>query len=166
MKTPNIQSQTMSSQVAVRITSIVVMLFSLPTNSPAQRWDKMTAFPVPPSFFTGSINTITSGPDGAWWYTDSSRQVVGRMTTAGVSTEYSVCCSPQGITAGPDGALWFGFSSGVGRIATDGTFTPYTLPNCCPGVQGITPGPDGALWFTEGGCCGGPGSRVGRITTA
>jgi virginiamycin B lyase len=161
------QPQSRCSQIAAKITSIVVILFSLPTNSPAQRWDKVTEFPVTPSFFTGSVNTITSGPDGALWYTDSSRQVVGRMTTAGVSTEYSICCNPQGITTGPDGALWFGFSSGVGRITTDGTLTPYSLPNCCPGVQGVTPGPDGALWFTEGGCCGGPtGSRIGRITTA
>jgi virginiamycin B lyase len=88
------------------------------------------------------------------------------MTTAGTTTEYTACCTPQGITSGPDGALWFGLSNGIGRIATDGSFKSYPLPSCCPGVQAVTPGPDGALWFTEGGCCGPTGSRIGRITTA
>jgi streptogramin lyase len=149
--------------------SLITLVFSLPAILLAQRWDKMASFPIPSFSFNSGLNSVTSGPDGALWYTDPSRQVVGRMTTAGAVTEYNACCDPQGITSGPDGALWFGLNGAIGRITTTGGFTSTQLPSCCTSVQGITPGPDGALWFTEGGngCCGnGPGNRIGRITTA
>jgi virginiamycin B lyase len=155
---------------AARRILIITLLFSLPAILLAQRWDKMATFPIPTSAFDNGLSGLTSGPDGALWYTDLYRQVVGRMTTAGAVTEYDICCgSPQGITSGPDGALWIGLSGEIGRITTTGAFTTYPLPSgCCAQVQGITPGPDGALWFTEGGyCCGtGIGNRIGRITTA
>jgi streptogramin lyase len=143
---------------------MIILLFTLPAILLAQRWDKMAAFPVPTTYYDDTLTGVTSGPDGALWYTDSNRQVVGRMTTAGSITEYSVCCSPQPITSGPDGALWFGLSGAIGRITTDGIFTSTPLSSCCAQVAGITPGPDGALWFTENGCCG-SGDRIGRITT-
>ncbi len=86
--------------------STIILLFSLPAILLAQRWDKMATFPVPASYyFESGLTGLTTGPDGALWYTDSERQVVGRMTTSGTVTEYSACCDPQGITSGPDGAL-------------------------------------------------------------
>jgi virginiamycin B lyase len=146
----------------VKRISMITLLFSLPVILLAQRWDKMAEFPVPTPYFS-TLSDITSGPDGALWYVDSNRNVVGRMTTAGSITEYSVCCSPQSITSGPDGALWVGMSGAIGQMTTGGVFTSTQLPSCCSSIQGITPGPDGALWFTEGGCCE---NRIGRITTA
>ena len=104
-----------SQRLGAKIASIVVILFSLPNISPAQRWDKLTSFPLQPSFYTGAINTITSGPDGALWYTDNSREVVGRMTTTGATAEYYICCGPQGITTGPDASLWFAETSRSGN---------------------------------------------------
>ena len=46
---------------------------------------------------------------------------IGRVTTSGGVTEYSVptvSAEPEGITSGPDGALWFTeFGGGkIGRI--------------------------------------------------
>jgi virginiamycin B lyase len=56
---------------------------------------------------------ITTGPDGALWFTELAAGKVGRITTAGIITEYATpgSASPQGIVAGPDGGLWFGASS-------------------------------------------------------
>jgi hypothetical protein len=63
---------------------------------------------------------IAAGADGALWFT-SGRRSIGRITTAGVITNYTernLIDQPIGITAGPDGALWFtnlGDAS-IGRI--------------------------------------------------
>ena len=52
---------------------------------------------------------ITTGPDGALWFTNEGNNSIGRITTAGVVTNYTGTGidDPQSITAGPDGALWF-----------------------------------------------------------
>jgi virginiamycin B lyase len=61
----------------------------------------------------GRPSGLTIGPDGAIWFTDSVRNVIGRVTTAGVfapSAGYpipSAASLPLQITNGPDGALWF-----------------------------------------------------------
>src|SRR6266487_4199518 len=70
--------------------------------------------------------------------------------------------SPIGITSGPDSNLWF-TESGTGKIgksATSGTITEYTLTNTSSGPGGITSGPDGNLWFTEQDT-----NEIGKITT-
>jgi streptogramin lyase len=60
----------------------------------------------------GSPNTnfITAGPDGALWFADGGNNAIGRITTAGIVTEYPVTSpgsNPVGITVGPDGNIWF-----------------------------------------------------------
>ncbi len=82
---------------------------------------------------TSGINgEIAAGPDGALWFTDglpyspyalpSEIGSIGRITTAGVVTNYSApgVYDPTEITAGPDGAMWFVNSSSdtIGRITT------------------------------------------------
>jgi hypothetical protein len=111
-------------------------------------------------------NTITSGPDGALWFTEETGPNIGRVTTAGVITEYPVLTahsSPFGITTGPDGALWFTENGGhkIGRITTSGTITEYLLPSASGDPDGITTGPDGALWFAESG-----GNVIGQVVLA
>ena len=64
---------------------------------------------------------ITAGPDGALWFTNAGNNSIGRITTAGVVTNYTGTGinEPRGITAGPDGALWFSnYYNSVGRITT------------------------------------------------
>ena len=89
--------------------------------------------------------------------------IIGRITTAGVVTNYTGTGidAPLGITAGPDGALWFTNvgNSSIGRITTTGIVTNYTGTGIS-GPDGITAGPDGALWFTNSG-----NNTIGRITT-
>src|SRR5262249_14625400 len=84
---------------------------------------------------------MTRGPDGALWFVESQNKI-GRMTTAGVITEFPLpertqCTPPPcgqvfGITTGPDGALWFtqiDFTEiGIGRITTDGVITEFPFP--------------------------------------
>jgi streptogramin lyase len=79
---------------------------------------------------------------------------IGRITTAGVTTEYPVPTAnsqPGGIVTGPDGALWFAEDIGnkIGRITTAGTFTEYAVPTANSYPNWIAAGDDGALWFTE-----------------
>jgi streptogramin lyase len=144
-----------------------------------------TAVPIP---LVGLVQPdgITTGPDGNLWFTETGADRIGRMTPAGVLTEFplpavtvpdEVFGSPPGptaITTGPDGALWFtGIPGEVDRITTAGVVTEFAVPLVLPpagspaGTAGtpatltaITAGPDGALWFT-----GVPG-EVGLITTA
>jgi virginiamycin B lyase len=108
---------------------------------------------------------ITAGSDGALWFTQGF-QFIGRMTTAGVYSQYTIpgTDSTVGyITSGPDGALWFTESEeadSIVRLTTSGEFTIYPIPTSGAGASGITTGPDGALWFTESFA-----SQIGRITT-
>jgi streptogramin lyase len=106
---------------------------------------------------------ITSGPDGALWFTEADTDKIGRITLAGQITEYALTAgsSPQWITRGPDGNLWFteNGSNQIGRMTPAGSATRYPIPTANSSPFAITSGPDGTLWFTEQG-----GNQIGRIT--
>jgi virginiamycin B lyase len=122
---------------------------------------------------------ITSGPDGAMWFTEATANKIGRISATGIITEYALATpnsEPLGITSGPDGALWFTEGAAkIGRITTSGTITEFPIPNlfdpgsALEGPIGITAGPDGALWFTDTTNCIGPMGGcinfIGRVTT-
>ena len=108
------------------------------------------------------------GPDGALWFTEQSGNKIGRITTAGVITEFalaSVDSQPYAIVAGPDNALWFteSGSNKIGRVTTAGFITEFEIPTAQSFPMGIAAGPDGALWFAENGT---GSNKIGRITTA
>jgi len=52
---------------------------------------------------------IAAGPDGNLWFTNLGNNSVGRVTPAGVVSNFtgSGISDPFGIAAGPDGNLWF-----------------------------------------------------------
>jgi streptogramin lyase len=111
---------------------------------------------------------ICRGPDGALWFTEYQSNKIGRITTDGTISEFSiptVASGPAGIVAGPDGALWFTESNAnkIGRISLTGSVTEFALPNEFSFPASITVGPDQALWFTEGNQANARG-RIGRIT--
>ncbi|HLK67312.1 MAG TPA: discoidin domain-containing protein [Bryobacteraceae bacterium] len=121
-----------------------------------------TEFPTPTS---GAVPLgITSGPDGALWYTYFQGNKIGRVTTSGQFTEFTLSTSSttNRITNGPDGALWFtDVGTGqIGRITTSGATTEFPIASGA-NPFGIVTGPDGALWFADDS----PG-KIGRITTA
>jgi streptogramin lyase len=132
---------------------------------PSAAW----AAPTITEFVSGSgPQDVTGGPDGNAWLVESGANKIGRMTPAGVLTEFSTGLSSgaglTSITAGPDGNLWFTESttSRIGRITPTGTIKEFSLGITAGSApHGITAGPDGNLWFTET-----TGNRIGRITTA
>lgn len=107
--------------------------------------------------------TITTGPDGAIWFTELYSSKIGRIDPSTHKiTEYPTASNsdPAGITTGPDGALWFteAASNKIARMdVSTHRITEYAVgSNVNP--AGITTGPDNALWFTEY-----DGNNIGRI---
>ncbi len=106
--------------------SSLVMGFVLAAGLDAACAQKLTTFPVP------AVVGFTTGPDGALWFTDQLPTAhVGRMTTAGVVTDFALPATSfyaVAIVSGPDGALWFTESRGkIGRITTDGQITEFAI---------------------------------------
>lgn len=116
-------------------------------------------FPLPG--VKGIIWGIAAGSDGNLWFTETTANKVGRITTSGDVTEFSVSGNPRGIAAGPDGTLWFTENTGnrIGRITTRGEVTEFSIPTPNSQPWGISAGPDGNIWFTENGA-----GRIGRIS--
>jgi virginiamycin B lyase len=134
----------------------------------------LTEFALPNS--NSNPNDITTGPDGALWFTEEGAfdmnrnplgpSKIGRITTGGAITEFATPAAnsdPRGITVGPDGNLWFAETLGnnIGRITTAGVITEFPVPTANSAPNGIAAGPDGNIWFTEQG-----GNKIGRITTS
>jgi virginiamycin B lyase len=117
--------------------------------------------------------SITTGADGALWFTTLSDNLIGRTTTTGVTTFYPVPTEDNGlvwgnggITSGPDGALWYVANGGqdIGRITTSGVASTFPLPSGIGYANSITSGPDGALWVAINNDSG--NNAVGRLTTS
>jgi len=112
----------------------------------------LTEFPVATP---GDLDDLTAGPDGAVWFTDSGRNEIGRISTAGAITKFAVptpASGPDGITAGPDGNLWFTerLASKVGWVTPAGVVNELVCP-LAPGSgpTSITTGSDRNIWLTE-----------------
>src|SRR5207245_11434516 len=111
--------------------------------------------PLPARTPLSGPDSITVGPDGNLWFTEDSGNKIGRITPAGVITEFplppNLNCppnginSPLGITAGPDGNLWFTESYGhkVGRIPPPRHLAELAVATHGRGPMGITPGAPG-----------------------
>lgn len=68
---------------------------------------------------SGTPYGIVTGTDGALWFAEEN-DTLGRLTTAGVLTEYIVPTkrsNPSGIAVGSDGKIWF-TEFGVDKIAS------------------------------------------------
>jgi streptogramin lyase len=125
---------------------------------------------------TADPGPITAGPSGDTnlWFGDEGDDKIGKSTTAGSITEFTVppvtdqAPEPTAITAGPGNALWFieadGGSDTIDEIPTAATVaTPgiqhFTVPTAGAYATGIASGPDGNLWFTEQGA-----DQIGKLT--
>jgi|HubBroStandDraft_1064217.scaffolds.fasta_scaffold03288_7 virginiamycin B lyase len=127
-------------------------------------YSNITQYPVPTA--NSAPTGIAAGADGALWFTESSGNNIGRITTAGAITEYPIPTAnsgPNGITAGPDRALWFTETNGnkIGRISVEGAIREFRIPTPKSSPVGITTGSDGALWFAESSS-----NKIGRMTAA
>lgn len=140
---------------------------------------QVTEFPssMTPDF----LAVITTGPDGALWYTDDgcsacdSAGSVKRMTTSGTVTTFSSPSSTglAGITPGPDGAMWIvdggsGNGNRIDQLTLSGSLHSFVVPNGNANFGGgIAIGSDGALWVAAGqGSSGNGPDKIIRITTS
>ena len=118
------------------------------------------------------VRDIAPGPDGNIWFTQDSRDMIGRVTPDGVLTEFPcggpghVCRGPSHIVAGPDGAMWYTMTPAdkIGRITMSGDVKSFVLPYDAPFTiarlpEGIAVGADGNIWFTEP-----HHNQIGRMT--
>ncbi|HEY0381836.1 MAG TPA: hypothetical protein VGC72_06530 [Candidatus Elarobacter sp.] len=126
----------------------------------------MTTYPLPGAPRTGNAcPALTLNTDGNVWY--ACNDAVGKVTPAGVITEFAGHGS-QYIGAAPDGAVWIqGSGLNVGRVAPNGTYTEYPKPFYDSSCSSVVPGPDGAMYL---GCSGSvfrivaSGSSMGSMT--
>jgi len=136
---------------------VVWALLATPMISQAQV--TVTEYLVP----GGNADNICAGPDGALWFTEHFGNNIGRITTAGVVTEFPAptpSSGLDGITKGPDGNLWFAEfdASNIGKITSSGAITEFPVSSGSGPAEIIT-GSDGNIWFTEYS-----GNNIGRIT--
>src|SRR5688572_7121457 len=79
---------------------------------------EVTEFVIPSGIGPGDI---TVGPDGNLWFVLQESNQIGRITPAGVVTEFPIPTAeslPQSIALGVDGNLWFTEAKAgqIGRI--------------------------------------------------
>jgi streptogramin lyase len=109
---------------------------------------------------TSSPLSITTGPDGALWFTEGMADQIGRVTTAGAFSEYplpsrdTMHANPEGIATGPDGAIWFTqpLRGNLGRLDPKThviTEVPGVGGGGQVGGQSMRLGPDGRLWIDD-----------------
>jgi streptogramin lyase len=133
----------------------------------------ITDYPLPAS--NGDPQGIAAGPDGNLWFTEETGDKIGKITTGGTITEYTIPAishaGPTGIATGPDGNLWFTEYNGnkIGKITASGSITEYPIPtpSADPGglkAAGIAAGSDGNMWFIESNAQTHT-DKIGKITT-
>ena len=124
--------QKIGSAFATRRGSLVLALMTCLGDSLASGASGQTITEFPLSDDRASPADITAGPDGNLWFTEGCAGRIGRITTAGVVTEFPIPGAPgtsmgTGIAVGPDGNLWYTSLSNnqVGRITTAGVVTAF-----------------------------------------
>ena len=103
---------------------------------------------------------ITTGPDGALWFTNFRANSIGRITPADMTTTptptfRSPTASPAAPTARCGSRTPATTRSGGSRPSEPSATTPTRIRY----PTGITTGPDGALWFTNAATTRSGGSR-------
>ena len=139
------------------------------------KFDVVTKLATEYGLLQGSATSIAAGPDGNVWFAERSADgmtsTIGRVTPAGVITEYKttpVQGSIAALTAGADGHVWFvkdgNGGPAVGRIDTvTGAVTTFMtgLNGAFTLFGGIALGGDGNVWFTSY-----YDGLIGRVTPA
>jgi streptogramin lyase len=70
-------------RLLLRVIILLCAVTGIAKQAPAQTF---TEFPIPTAGI--SLGGITAGPDGALWFAEASTSKIGRITTAGVVTEF------------------------------------------------------------------------------
>jgi virginiamycin B lyase len=122
---------------------------------------KLTEYSIPTP--KAESQGIVSDVNGNMWFTEPGADKIGKVTPAGVFTEYPLPAGskPFHIDRATDGTLWFTETgtNKIGKITTAGVITHYAVPTASAGLSDIVAGPNGNLWFVEQ-----LGRKIGRIT--
>ena len=108
---------------------------------------------------------ITVGPDGNLWFLDAATPAIGRITPAGVITEFTSGllpgAMPETLTAGADGNMWFTDKAqgAIGRVTPAGVIKEFSTGKAGSMPTESTLGADGNVWFSDPGV-----PAVGRVT--
>jgi len=97
---------------------------------------------------------IAAGADGSMWFTEFAADRIGRISPAGVITEYKVPTAgagPYQIAAGPQGAMWFTEynTTKIGRVTPTGQVTQFAVPRPTYGPAGITGSAAGPVYSAD-----------------
>jgi virginiamycin B lyase len=116
---------------------------------------------------------IARGADNNMWYTENLGERIGRITEAGVVTQFKLPAAsgefsrPIAIAQGADGNMWATkYLQGengqytIDRVTPSGVITPFPIPPPYRAALSIALGPDGNIWFTQ------VQETIGRITPA
>src|SRR5690606_35203824 len=99
---------------------------------------------------SGTPGRIAAGPDGNVWFTLGGTKELGRITPAGVVTEFDLPKIPTSLTAGPGNKLWLPYTGGVLEwdIASE---TPTEHPIAqINAAEGIVRDPmSGSFWVVD-----------------
>ena len=113
---------------------------------------------------------LTSGPDGALWFTEGTAAKIGRMTTNLAFTEYTVPGQnpvPWAIASGADGNLYFSdvaaSDEAFDQITPSGTVTRTSIksPGQTHPLNAMVLGPDHNLWAPDAS-----GNAIAQFTPA
>lgn len=127
-------------------------------------------FPVPTS--DAGLHSIATGKDGSLWFTEEKKGKVGRITTGGQITEWTVpwdgTYGPEELTVAADGKVWvlsdaharvFVIDPAIPDKATAGSYVDLTaegsagdFDNPQPGLRranDIAAAPDGSVWVSD-----------------
>ena len=122
----------LGSLVALHNTLMAMLLLGPPPHTPGTKAPGARTGVVVNEFVIPTPNStpggITTGPDGNIWFTEYDGNKIGRLTLAGVFTEFAVpFAKAPAITAGPDGNLWFteSYRGQVGRITPQGALQHF-----------------------------------------
>jgi virginiamycin B lyase len=148
-------------RIAVRSLYFAALLPWIATSAYSSTYSNISQFAVPTA--GAAPNRIATGRDGALWFTEMSANKIGRITMAGVITEYPIPTAnsqPNSIVSG-EGGMWFTETEGnkIGWISLFGAFHEFRIPTAKSSPVGIAVGPDRAIWFAESAA-----HKIGRMT--
>lgn len=126
----------------------------------------MAQFPLGHDPINGESLDLIIGPDSNLWFPETGANAIGRISPAGIITQFPLPTAGSGpfdLTIGPDRNLWFldPNTGRLGRITPAGAITEIPISNPKVALGTLTLGPDGNFWFPDF-----VSDRIGRITPA